>query len=118
MLARDLAGELGKQKKKKKKGKKESGGKQPQGQRKILYACALKHKVCGQLLKDFFLESQDYPQTRAGVGWGMIIPVQLNSTGVTERHCQLSSVILFFKFSQTCIPKNLLAEQFSNNLYT
>lgn len=30
------------------------GGGQPQGRRKILYACALKHKVCGQLLKDFF----------------------------------------------------------------
>lgn len=30
------------------------GGAQPQGRRKILYACALKHKVYGQLLKDFF----------------------------------------------------------------
>lgn len=28
--------------------------KQPQGWRKIVYACALKRKVCGQLLKDFF----------------------------------------------------------------
>lgn len=27
--------------------------KQPRGWRKILYACALKHKVCGQLLKVF-----------------------------------------------------------------
>lgn len=41
---------------------KENGGKiwmggQPQGRRKILYACALKHKVCGQLLKDFFFSS-------------------------------------------------------------
>lgn len=32
----------------------EGGGRQPQSWRKILYVCALKHKVCGQLLKDFF----------------------------------------------------------------
>lgn len=37
------------------RGKKRKGGgrKQPPGWRKILYVCALKHKVCGQLLKDF-----------------------------------------------------------------
>lgn len=37
-----------------KKKKRREGGKQPRGWREILYACALKHKVCGQLLKDFF----------------------------------------------------------------
>lgn len=41
------------------------GKKQPQGWRKIVHACALKRKVCGQLLKDFFfLMSQDYPQSQ------------------------------------------------------
>lgn len=39
-------------------GKRERGKKQPRGWRKILYACALKHKVCGQLLKDFSGESR------------------------------------------------------------
>lgn len=47
VLAQALAGELGKKK------KREGGKKQPRGWRKILYACALKHKVCGQLLKVF-----------------------------------------------------------------
>lgn len=32
--------------------------KQPRGWRKILYACALKREVCGQLLKDFTRESR------------------------------------------------------------
>lgn len=39
-------------------GKQERGKKQPRGWRNILYACALKHKVCGQLLKDFSGESR------------------------------------------------------------
>lgn len=39
-------------------GKQERGKKQPWGWRNILYACALKHKVCGQLLKDFSGESR------------------------------------------------------------
>lgn len=52
MLAQDLAGEVG-GKGVKEEGEKRERGKQPQGWRKILYACALKHKVCGQLLKDF-----------------------------------------------------------------
>lgn len=56
VLAQDLARELGK---KKKKGKERRGKKkQPQGWRKILYACALKHRVCGQLLEDFSGESR------------------------------------------------------------
>lgn len=57
MLAQELSEQLGK---KEKKGKKREGEKkkQPQGWRKILYACALKHKVCGQLLKDFSGESR------------------------------------------------------------
>lgn len=55
MLAQDLTGEL----RKKKKGKeREKGGGTAPGLRKILYACALKHKVCGQLLKDFSGESR------------------------------------------------------------
>lgn len=55
MLAQELTGELGEEE----EGKKErEGGKQPRGWRKILYACALKHKVCGQLLKDFSGESR------------------------------------------------------------
>lgn len=54
VLAQELTGELGK---KKMKRKTERGG-HPQGWREILYACALKHKVCGQLLKDFSGESR------------------------------------------------------------
>lgn len=38
--------------------KREKGGETAPGWRKILYACALKHKVCGQLLKDFSGESR------------------------------------------------------------
>lgn len=68
------------------------GEKQPQGWREILYACALKHKVCGQLLKDFSGESR---LSTESIEWGregescLLMPVQLNSAGVTERHCQL-----------------------------
>lgn len=49
MLALESHWKTGKERKKRRE-----GGKQPQGWREILYACALKHKVCGQLLKDFF----------------------------------------------------------------
>lgn len=42
----------------KEEGRKREGEKQPQGLREILYACALKRKVCGQLLKDFSGESR------------------------------------------------------------
>lgn len=43
------------------------GEKQPRGWRKILYACALKHKVCGQLLKDFSGESR---LSTESIEWG------------------------------------------------
>lgn len=57
MLAHEPTGELGR--KKMKKQKKQSGlGGQPQGWRELLCACALKHKACGQLLKDFSGESR------------------------------------------------------------
>lgn len=53
---------------KEEEGKRERGGeKQPQGWREILYACALKHKVCGQLLNFFlfffFWESRLYTES-------------------------------------------------------
>ena len=67
----------------------------------ILYVCALKHKVCGQLLKDFSGESRLSTESIEGARKreregesSLLMPVQLNSAGVTERHCQCC--FLFF----------------------
>lgn len=75
------------------------GGGQPQGWREISYACALKRKVCGQLLKDFSGESRLSTESIEGVKEEkccLLMPVQLNSAGVTQRHCQLCGCFFFF----------------------
>lgn len=105
MLAQELTGELMGGGWEERKNTARVGGGQPQGWREISYACALKRKVCGQLLKDFSGESRLSTESIEGVKEEkccLLMPVQLNSAGVTQRHCQLCGCFFFF-FSQVPI---------------
>lgn len=92
MLAQDLTGELGKKKKKKERGKNS-----PRAGGRYCMHVHSSTRFVASCLRIFFwgvkiIHTVNRESEREGES--CLLPVQLNSTGGTERHCQLC----FFKF--------------------
>lgn len=86
----------------------ERGEKQPQGWSEILYACALKHKVCGQLLKDFSGESR---LSTESIEWGRerrrVLSAYASATQFCWGNRETLSALFFSLFFRTCWYKKV-----------